>query len=172
MRARFTAIGLGILDWAVIVLMLAIVAQVALSALDINPVASFDRALPLLGRGITLNSLLDLQWHLLVLIGLLPAGIVWLGEGHVRVDFLYQARSPRWQARTDLIGHALFAVPFFALMVPASSAFMLRAWSSDEGGRNGGLDDLWLVKSLLPLGLALLAAAILVETWRLLRRAR
>jgi len=172
MIARVIAICLGLLDWAVIALMLAIVAQVTLSALDMNPVITFDHARTFFGPAITLNSLLDLQWHLLVIIGLLPAGLVWLGAGHVRVDFLYQSRSPRWRARVDLLGHLLFALPFFALMLPAASGFMLRAWSSDEGSRNGGLVDLWLVKALLPLGLALLALAVVIDTLRLLRDAR
>ena len=63
------------LSWLVILLMLAIVLQVLCSALDINPLAQFASALPLLGKGLTLNSLLDLQWHLLVIVGLLPAGV-------------------------------------------------------------------------------------------------
>lgn len=172
MIARTAAAFRRLLDWTVIALMLAIVAQVALSALDINPVATFDAALPVLDRSITLNSFLDLQWHLLVLIGLLPAGLVWLGAGHVRVDFIYLARSPRWQARIDLIGHVLFAAPFFALMLPAAWAFMLRAWATDEGSRNGGLADLWLIKAALPLGLGLLAVAVAIDALRLLRHAR
>jgi TRAP-type mannitol/chloroaromatic compound transport system permease small subunit len=49
---------------------------------------------------------------------------------------------------------------------------MRRAWTSDEAARNGGLNDLWLIKAVLPLGLALLALAVVIETLRLLRAAR
>ncbi len=49
---------------------------------------------------------------------------------------------------------------------------MLRAWTSYEGSNSGGLNDLWLVKAFIPIGLGLLALAILVETVRLVRAAR
>lgn len=160
---------LSLLAFALILLMGTIVLQVLFSATDINPVASFSQALTFVGPAVTLNSLLDFQWHLLVIVGLIPAGLVWLMDGHVRVDFLYQNRSPRSQARINLLGNLVFAGPFFALVLPASWDFMLRAWSSDEGSRNGGLNDLWLIKAILPLGLGLFALAILLETLRLVR---
>ncbi|WP_421853204.1 TRAP transporter small permease subunit [Oricola sp.] len=172
MRARITEAGLGVLAVATIVLMGLIVLQVLFSAADINPVLTFETSLPLIGKAVTLNSLLDLQWHLLVIIGLLPAGIIWLVDRHVRVDFFYQTRGPRWQARLNLLGNVLFAAPFFALVLPASWNFMARAWKADEGSRNAGLNDLWLIKAVLPLGLALLALAVLIETLRLIREAR
>lgn len=160
------------LSWLVIVLMLGIVLQVACNALDINPLARFDTALPLLGKAITLNTLLDLQWHLLVITGLLPAGLVWLSNAHVRVDFFYQPRSDHTKARIDLAGNLLFALPFLVMILPAAWDFTTRAWRSDEGSASGGLNDLWLIKAFLPLGMALLALALAVESLRLLRRAK
>ncbi|MEQ9259754.1 MAG: TRAP transporter small permease subunit [Roseovarius sp.] len=167
-----TRLCLGGAALLVVALMLGIVAQVICAALDLNPIASFETALPILGRAITLNSLLDAQWHLLVIVGLVPAGLVWLRDGHVRVDFLYQRQSPRTRARIDLAGNLAFALPFFALILPAAWDFTARAWRSDEGSRSGGLNDLWLIKAVLPFGLALLALAVAWETLKLLRRAR
>lgn len=168
----FREVSLRILAAGVVVLMGAIVLQVVCSALDINPLASFQADIPLLGKAITLNSLLDFQWHILVIIGLVPAGLVWLQGTHVRVDFLYNPMTPQWKARIDLAGNLLLAVPFFIFMLPASTRFMLRAWTSDEASRNGGLNDLWLIKSILPVGLFLLAIAVLVESLRLMRTVR
>lgn len=168
----FREVSLKILAAGVVVLMGAIVLQVVCSALDINPLASFQADIPLLGKAITLNSLLDFQWHILVIVGLVPAGLVWLQGTHVRVDFLYNPMTPQWKARIDLAGNLLFAVPFFFFMLPASTRFMLRAWTSDEASRNGGLNDLWLIKSILPVGLFLLALAVLVESLRLMRTVR
>lgn len=170
--ARMAELCLRGLAALVILLMLGIVLQVTCAALDINPLVSFEGRWPLLGRAVTLNSLLDLQWHLLVVVGLLPAGAVWLRDGHVRVDFLYRRCGARGRARIDLLGNLLFALPFFALILPAAWDFTARAWASDEGARSGGLDDLWAIKAVLPLGLALLAGAVAVETLRLIRRAR
>lgn len=162
----------AVLAVLLIILMLAVVLQVVANAFDVNPLVEFNAAVLLLGDAVTLNSLLDLQWHLLVVLGLIPAGLVWLRGGHVRVDFLYQHYAPRWRARLDLAGAAIFAIPFFALILPASWAYMQRAWRTDEGPRNGGLEDLWLIKAVLPLGLAILAFYILVEVMRLVRDAR
>ena len=110
--------------------------------------------------------------HLLVITGLLPAGLVWLSNAHVRVDFFYQPRSDRTKARIDLAGNLLFALPFLVMVLPAAWDFTHRAWRSDEGSASGGLNDLWLIKAFLPLGMALLALALAVETLRLLRRAK
>jgi len=172
MSERIERWCLTILAIGLIVLMVAIVAQVVSSAFDVNPVVTLDTMLILVGDQITLNSFLDFQWHLLVITGLLPAGLVWLMDRHVRVDFLYQRQNTRVQNRINLIGNLLFAAPFFALVLPASWTFAQRAWASDEGSRNAGLNDLWLIKSVLPLGLALLACAVLIESIRLLRPAR
>lgn len=165
-------LSLSVLGACVVGMMGVIVVQVLCSALDVNPLLVFDRARVLLGQSISLNSLLDLQWHLLVITGLLPAGLVWLTDSHVRVDFLYQAFGPRRQARINLAGNLLFAAPFLVLALPAAWNFTARAWRADEGSSNGGLADLWLIKAMLPLGLALLALAVLVESWRLMRGVR
>lgn len=156
----------------VILMMLAIVVQVVCNALDINPLMTVSEPILLVGRALTLNSLLDAQWHLLVVLGLVPAGWVWLQDRHVRVDFLVRRYRPVWQARLDLAGNAVFAAPFLAFILPAAWTFMERAWRSDEGSRNGGLEDLWLIKSVLPLGLSILAVSVLLETARRLRAAR
>lgn len=163
---------LWLLAVATIVLMCAIVCQVIFSALDINPIIAFSSAKPVLGDGVTLNSMLDFQWHLLMVIGLLPVGLVWAIGRHVRVDFVYNKMSSRQQALVNLAGNLMFAAPFFVLMLPAAWTFMMRAWRSDEGSASAGLNDLWLIKAVLPLGLGLLALAILIETIRLVRQIR
>lgn len=172
MSKRIENLSLSVLGVCLIALMIAIVGQVICSLFDVNPVAVFDRAYFLVGDQITLNSLLDFQWHILFITGLFPAGLVWLTDRHVRVDFLYQRQSNRAQARINLAGNAIFAAPFFALVLPAAWSFTQRAWGSDEGSRNAGLNDLWLIKSVLPLGLGLLAVAVLLETLRLLKDIR
>ena len=157
----------GALAVGVVAMAAAIALQVVANALDLNPLASWAGEVPLFGDGVSLNALLDLQWHLLAVVALLPAGVVWLRDRHVRVDVV-QARLPaRGKAVVDLLGNVVFAGPFLVLMVPAAWGFALRAWRIDEGSANGGLVDLWLVKGVLPAGLALLAAAVIWECVRL-----
>ena len=169
MRGRLARVCTAALAIGVICLMVTIVLQVLFSALDVNPVARFGTVLPWVGDAVTLNSLLDVQWHLLVVTGLLPMGLVWLRNRHVRVDFLYNRGEPATRRWIDIVCNLFFAAPFFALVLPASWSFVIRAWTADEGSRNGGLNDLWLIKAVMPLGLGLLALAVAVETVRLVR---
>lgn len=161
---------LGVCAWAVVILMVAIVIQVVCSFFDINPIVTFAEALPLLGKSITLNSLLDLQWHLLAGIALLPAGLVWARDRHVRVDFFYGKRTQRQQAWIDGIGTLVLTAPFLALCLPASVKFVERAWVTDQGSTNDGLNDLWLIKTVMPLGLGLLALVVVLDMIRIVRR--
>ena len=151
---------------AVLLLLLigAISLQVVCSALSINPLLTLNDSLPFIGKAVSLNSLLDFQWHLLVIIGLIPASIVWLKDKHVRVDFFYAKRSEKVRSIVDLAGNLIFALPFLWLIIPSSIDFAHRAWRSDEGSRNNGLEDLWAIKSVLLIGMSLLALAIIVET--------
>lgn len=153
----------------IILLMLAIAAQVGASLLGINPLARFDGEVFILGSAITLNSLQDLQWHLLVIVALLPAWLVWRIDRHVRVDFLYSGLRPRTRHAVDLAGNLIFALPFLAMSIPAAWNFTMRAWRTDEGSANAGLNDIWLIKAALPAGLTLLALAVLWESVHLVR---
>ena len=152
-----------------LILMLAIGLQVFASRFDLNPLLEFSEKLPLLGKALTLNSLLDFQWHLLCIIGLLPAGIVWIRDKHVRVDFLFSQLNRRKQATIDLIGHFVFTLPFLIMSIPASWSFMMSAYNSGQGSTGNGLNDLFLVKATLPLGLTILA---LVVVWDVVRQVK
>ena len=110
---------------AVLLLLLigAISLQVVCSALSINPLLTLNDSLPFIGKAVSLNSLLDFQWHFLVVIGLIPASIVWLKDKHVRVDFFYAKRSEKVRSIVDLAGNLIFALPFLWLIVPSSIDF-------------------------------------------------
>jgi TRAP-type mannitol/chloroaromatic compound transport system permease small subunit len=155
----------------VLLLMVLINVQVVLGALRVGQFADFDRDLPLLGRGLTTNSLIDLQWHLMVLVSFLPMGILLLANGHVRVDFLFNRLSPRGRAWIDVAGHLLLAAPFLALMLWQSWRFAMLAWNSGEGSSLGGLRDYWMIRSVVFVGFAVFAVALLADLARKLRRA-
>lgn len=166
-QAILTVFGCG-----VILLMLAIALQVFCAFFDINPLTTFDRDLFLLGGALTLNSILDLQWHLLTMIALLPAALVWLRDGHVRVDFLYARQTERRRAWIEIIGHIALTAPFLALSIPAAWTFAMQAYASGQGSRNDGLNDLFLIKAVLPFGLGLLAIVLLLDIVKQARRLR
>ena len=150
---------------AVLVLVLAacIGVQVLASALGHDPLVRFDADRFLLGDAVSINTLLDLQWHLLSLIALLPAWIVWRADRHVRVDFLHSRLGRRARARIDAIGHCLLALPFLALSTSAAWTFAARALETGERATNGGMTDRWVVKATLAIGLALLLATVAAD---------
>ena len=166
-KKALTVFAIGI-----VLLMLAIVLQVFCALLDINPIITLEAGYPLIGDALTLNSLLDMQWHILAIIALLPAALVWLQDGHVRVDFLYARQTPRGRTGTELLGHIILTAPFLVLSLPASWTFMMQAYATGQGSRNDGLNDLFMIKAVLPIGLGLLAVVLLWDVAKQVRRLR
>jgi len=153
----------------VLIMMIAVVIQVMASRLGVTVVFTLPGKWPLLGDEITLNSLTDLQWHLLAAVALLPVGVIWLRDAHVRVDFAYSSFRPSMQAALNLLGHAIFALPFLLLVIPDAWDITLKAFERGERSFNGGLIDRYLVRAVLPIGLTLLLMAVVFETWQLVR---
>lgn len=150
----------------VIALMLCIVVQVTAAALGRSTLVAFERALPLLGDSITINGLMELQWHLLTLVGLLPAAIVWALDRHVRVDFLYAKASAQARGWIELTGHLVFTLPFLWFATQAGWTFAMRAFDIAERSRDGGLVDRYLIKVAIPVALALLLAVVAIDAVR------
>lgn len=169
MLERLQRLVLDALALLVIALMLCIVVQVAANALGRATLVEFGRVLPLLGAAVSINALMELQWHLLTLVGLLPAAIVWSMDRHVRVDFLYGAASERAKHGIELAGHLIFTLPFLCFATLAGWAFAERAFEIGERSRDGGLVDRYLIKGVIPLSLGLL---ILVVAADMVRQAR
>ena len=108
--ARLGKILLTLCAIAILAMMIAVVIQVIASRVGVTTIVAFDASWPLFGNAITLNSLSDFQWYLLAAVALLPAGIVWLRDRHVRVDFAYCRFGLRGKAAVDLCGLIVFAL--------------------------------------------------------------
>lgn len=92
-----------------------------------------------IGVSLSSNALLDAQWYLFSLIFLLGAAYGLNRDFHVRVDVLYGRLSNRGKALIDLLGTALFLLPFSALMLwvswsPIRESWRIREVSPDPGG--------------------------------------
>jgi len=118
---------------------------------------------PILGEALTVNSLVDLQWSALAIMTMLAGAYALREEAHVRVDILYGKMSTRRRAWINLLGHLFLLTPFCALMFWHSLGFVERAWNTGEGSSYGGLQDYWLVKACIPLGIALLQLGALAQ---------
>ena len=78
-------------------------------------------------------------------------------DGHVRVDIFYQQRSPRTRAWIDLLGTLLLLAPVCVFIFISSLDYVSAAWAIREGSREaGGLDGVFLLKTVIPLMAVLL----------------
>ena len=72
-------------------------------------------------------------------------------NGHVRVDIVYQRLSEKGQAIINLLGSVFLLLPVCIFIIYISWDYVSSAWSYYEGSREaGGLDGVFLLKSLIP----------------------
>lgn len=143
------------MSWLVLVAVIVVVAFVAGSAAGLNVLAAWQRDVLLFGDRLTLTGLGELQWYLfgvLVMFGGLQA----LDEDkHVRVDFLYRSFPRRRKMAIDLAGHLVLLIPFLIVVIDRSIPALELTFRSGAGSDYGGLQDRYLVKAVLPIGLGL-----------------
>jgi TRAP-type mannitol/chloroaromatic compound transport system permease small subunit len=98
----------------------------------------------------------ELEWHLLVPICLIGMSYALRHGEHVRVDILFASFSPRAKHAVDALA-AVLAMAFSALVIWLSLAYVGQSWSIGEGTANpGGIEYRYVIKSLIPIGFALL----------------
>ncbi len=109
-----------------------------------------------LGLSLSSNAYIEAQWYLFSLVFLLGAPYALRSNAHVRVDVLYGEHSERGKAWTDLLGGALFLIPFCAFAIWISWDFVgnsleVRELSPDPGGL-----PRWPLKLVVPVAFGLL----------------
>ncbi len=78
------------------------------------------------------------------------AGYALLTDAHVRVDIFYRPASRRRKAIYDLIGVAVFLLPFCAVVGIWSLPYIQLSWSLREASENvGGMPGLFILKSFV-----------------------
>ncbi|PCH83276.1 MAG: hypothetical protein COB89_01765 [Piscirickettsiaceae bacterium] len=78
-------------------------------------------------------------------------------NGHVRVDILYQRFGPKGKAWVNLLGSFFLLLPVCGFILAISWEYVAASWSYYEGSREaGGIDAVFLLKSLIPLMAGLL----------------
>ena len=146
-------------SWLVIPIIVVVLAAVIGSLLRIGDIVTWGPVLPLLGNEISITGLAEMQWHLFGIMVMLGGAYALTEDRHVRVDFVYAALPPRWRRIIDAAGHLLFLLPFAAIVAWLSIGFVEMAYRSGEQSDYGGLTDRYLIKAILPIGLALLFLA-------------
>lgn len=104
------------------------------------------------------NAWLELQWYLFGAVFMLAAAWTLKTDEHVRVDVL-SSRLPRgYRNVLDVIGHALFLIPFAAIHVWLSWPFFMTAFRSGEVSSNAGGLLIWPARLVIVVGFTLLLA--------------
>ncbi|MBN3561013.1 TRAP transporter small permease subunit [Aliamphritea spongicola] len=93
----------------------------------------------------------ELEWHLYAAVFLLAVPYTLKAGGHVRVDLIYERRSPATKALIDMFGTLILLVPFCALVGWYGIGFAYEAWELGEtSGDPGGLPYRWVIKAVIP----------------------
>lgn len=94
-------------------------------------------------------------------------------DGHVRVDIFYTDMPNKKRALINLLGTALFLIPFCLFVLIISWPYVANSWQLLESSREaGGLPLVFVLKSLiLILPALLLAQAVIggIDAWKTLR---
>jgi len=91
--------------------------------------------------------------------------------GHVRVDVFYSRFSAARKAWIDAIGSILFLLPFALFLLFASFTFVVNSWAIGETSADaGGLNFVYVLKTLIPISGLLLAMQAISELVRSLAR--
>ena len=98
----------------------------------------------------------ELEWHLMSPICLFGMSYALRHGEHVRVDVLFASFSPRLKSLVELVT-ALVSMAICAIIVDLSLGYVAYSWGIGEDSANpGGIPARYLLKSLIPLGFALL----------------
>ena len=115
----------------------------------------------------------ELEWHLLVPLVLFGMSYALRHGDHVRVDIVYARFSERTKVAVDLVS-ALLTAAISVIVIWLSIKYVQQAYVIDEGSPDpGGIPHRYLIKSLIPIGFALLLAqsvASAIGAWEKLRR--
>lgn len=99
---------------------------------------------------------------------MLAAGYTLLVDKHVRVDIFYAKVTPAARRRIDILGHLLFLWPAMLALAWWSWPSVRNSWKILEGPISvGGIEAVFLLKSLIPLFCALVALQSLAILLRL-----
>ncbi|MCB1332799.1 MAG: TRAP transporter large permease subunit [Roseivivax sp.] len=134
--------------WANIVLVGAIVAQVALRYLLNQNYPKLD----------------ELQWHFYGLVTMIGISYALVTDSHVRVDILHMQLSRRAQRIIEVIGILALLSPFIYLMIDQGYDYFWESFRVNERSDSPtGLPARWAFKAIIPTSFVLLALAALAR---------
>jgi len=99
----------------------------------------------------------ELEWHIFALIFLLGAGYAFKYDRHVRVDLFYTKMEEKDKALINLVGSALFLLPWCIVICFVSFQFGLQSLRINETSPDpDGLPARYIIKFSIAIGILLL----------------
>lgn len=155
-----------ITSWLVLGTLVSVLVAVIASALRANEMLVWGMDIPLFGDNLTVNDVIDLEWHFFAVMVMAGGTYAYLDNKHVRSDLIYSGMSRRGKRWVDTLGDVFLMLPFTAVMFWLSTGFVMRSYKSGEGSDYGGMLDRFLIKSMIPIGFAILFLVILARVAR------
>lgn len=159
--------------WLILPLMATVIFSVIASKMRWGSLLSWTVDLPIFGDEFTAIGLAELQWHLFAVLVMLCLSYAVEERRHVRVDLVYAALPLRMQHAIEFVGGLILLLPFCVVIGWLSLGFVEFSFRTGEGSDYGGLQDRYIIKSVLPIGLFLLGVSglgqVLTSFSRLLR---
>lgn len=141
----------GLIAWSYVLLVLTIMAQVVLRK----------------GFSNGLIALEELQWHLYAIGVMFGLAYAQTTNSHIRVDLFYTKFRARSKYLVEIFGILFLLLPFITVIFLHSLDFVADAWRINEHSESpSGLPWRWLIKSVIPLSMAMLALAVLSRLYR------
>jgi TRAP-type mannitol/chloroaromatic compound transport system permease small subunit len=106
------------------------------------------------------TKLQEAEWHLHAVLFMFCVGFAYIVNAHVRIDLLRDKLSNRSKSWIEVIGCAVFAIPYVALLLVLSIDAAYDSYLVGEGSSAGtGLPHRWIIKSCMSVGFLLLLLA-------------
>lgn len=109
----------------------------------------------------------ELSWHLFGAAMMLTLGYAVVRDDHVRVDVLHEKFSSRSKAWIDLLAILFLALPVLIIAIQALVPYAYDAYAYGERSQApSGLPHRFIIKSIVPIGLALVVIALFSRALR------
>lgn len=109
----------------------------------------------------------DLEWHLHAALFLLCLGFAYARNSHVRIEMLRDRFSLEAKAWIEFVFCIVFLLPYAALVLYNGFDFAQRAFAINEvSAALTGLSHRWIIKSFVPIGMALLLVGLVAVLLR------
>lgn len=155
-----------LVGWLILPLILFVLLTVFAASAGWNSFLMWEDPVFVLGDGITVNTLADLQWYLFAIMSVFGGVYAYRDDQHVSVDVFSAGLPRRVQIALLIFGDLVFLLPFCLIIAWYGWSFTVTAFESGEGSTYGGLMSRWLIKAIIPVGFAMLGVAAIARAIR------